>query len=123
MREIKFRGYNDCAKQWFYGDLVRGLAGSTGECFIFYDNDKTTPDKIIVDPASVGQFTGLHDKNGKEIYEGDFIEGSKYSGIVEWQPDCAQFVGWLGDEPFGLWYDNDYEVLGNIYDNPGLKEL
>ena len=69
MREIKFRGKRLDNGEWIEGDLLRML----DHWFIFPDPAPEGIDKYAVDPATVGQFTGLKDKNGKEIYEGDVI--------------------------------------------------
>lgn len=66
MREIKFRGKRLDNGEWIEGDLLR----MNGHWFIFLDPAPKGIDKYAVDPATVGEFTGLKDKNGKEIYEG-----------------------------------------------------
>lgn len=66
---------------------------------------------------SVEQFTGLHDKNGKEIYEGDIFKGSWYNCKtieVKWLDSAAGF-----NTPFRM---KDYEVIGNIHETPELLE-
>ena len=72
-REIKFRGKRLTDGNWIYGDFFR----NRGLSFIASDgiseNPLATWRDYNVDPETVGQFTGFHDKNGKEIYEGDRI--------------------------------------------------
>lgn len=131
MRTIKFRGKRIDNGEWAYGSL----AETHGKLFIgiptTHDNPVYMMDWHEVDPATVGQFTGLLDKNGKEIYEGDILMlGSSDAGIceVKWNESqlafCIRFYYErnLGTRPLGAWARDgkDIAILGNIHDNPEL---
>lgn len=120
-REIKFRGKAKLDGKWWFGNLVpKDTRGRTqinnpehGGCF-------------DIDPETVGQFTGLRDKSGKEIYEGDIVrtlvsrlnatKNKKYRNFVI-RYDAPQF--WNGYDSI-LMRPMYMEVIGNIYDNPEL---
>lgn len=128
-REIKFRG-KDPKGGWVKGYYLQDLTQGKMRSYIF-----NCPCYWEVIPETVGQFTGLLDKNGKEIYEGDIIFSQKCDcrailHKVEYNVDNAMFVakqiqGWDFDfcqirkdwiEKYGK------EVIGNIHDNPELLE-
>lgn len=118
MREILFRGKRIDNKEW-----IEGVAFP-------HDNDKVTmfsqhsTDGCLVgeevDPETVGQFTGLTDKNGKKIFEGDIIEheGNRYS--INYLPYYARFSAVKPNNVFCVFAYQYGEVIGNIYDNPEL---
>lgn len=129
MREIKFRGKGKDTGDWVYGDLRHQKVGD------FYEIDGWT-----VNTDTIGQFTGLHDKNGKEIYEGDIVAtklNDKIITVGDIQFHCGVFgaewryakkdktmVGSWGQRHNLRRLDDDIieniEVIGNIYDNPEL---
>lgn len=85
---------------------------------------------IDVDYKSIGQYTGLTDKNGKKIFEGDIVErlwlGEKHIYRIYYDSDISSFIGadidCQGFTTFN--YDScEFEVIGNIYDNPELLEV
>lgn len=131
MREILFRGKRAENDEWVFGDLRHIFYG---ECYPhIVDNSNGLNNSVCgleVVPATVGQFTGLTDRNGVKIFEGDVIEYTDgcndWLGAVKYDGDDAQFVVRFigGDvESFDNLYSGDCEVLGNIYDNPELLEV
>lgn len=120
-REIKFRAWDKLSKQWIpggYGFHVLGEALLIGGLF------QNMPLEMLND-IELMQFTGLRDKNGKEIYEGDILswDGSNV-GAVSFE-HCEFIVG--GDEKgramCALKGDENIEVIGNIHENGDLLKV
>lgn len=131
MREILFRGIikNDNSRykrgQWAVGDLVRLQDGNDGKPHIYGYGEVFAP--------TVGQYTGLTDKNGIKIFEGDIVKhhrtlwGSDNSdvGVILWCEHTCKFYRtskFYTVSEIEIWRDTakNYEVIGNIHDNPEL---
>lgn len=148
MREILFRGKRLDNGEWIYGGYFKH--NNRQKCVIG-DSDKPEDfDDLIfvsgfadwnmprplnyakVDPNTVGQFTGVCDKNGKKIFEGDIVKLEDRLCVITWLAGNAQFdltfLKFYGDIRIVNFKGVDmrdlygYEVIGNIYDNPELLE-
>lgn len=139
-REIKFRGKSADNGEWIIGDLIQY---ESGEMAIFskklsqYGYEATeilNRSKVL--PETIGQFTGLYDTNGKEIYEWDIISvNGKCPKLVKYINDYACFclaniedldekmdTGYWHQVSPGWWNSSkrEIQVIGNIYDHPEL---
>ena len=143
-REIKFRGKRSTNGEWLYGDLMND---NIGGCYIYpIDSENIFKENAVI-PDTVGQYTGLNDKNGVEIYEGDILRSDQYpfsdteDGVYDnylvevcWSKESCCFFGYAFKHPdskvWGLsegdtvecetFLDRGLYVVGNIHDNPEL---
>lgn len=126
MRKILFRGKAFFNGEWAYGSLVK----VQDECVIIpedavYYGGSDFSDGWGVDPNTVGQFTGLTDKNGRRIFEGDFIharhvdDSSLTAGVVNFILGCfcVRYNAYNNPAIDTL---KEYEIIDNIHDNPEL---
>ena len=137
MREVIFRGKQKDNGEWVYGDLIHyacnnGDVGIDNGFLVEDENDIETFDVI---PETVGQYTGLTDKNGTKIFEGDIVRRDytlrrgetkrtreTQIGVVSYSnKEC----GFCLDKVCNLrkpWDGDTIEVIGNIHDNPDLMK-
>lgn len=129
MRQTLFRAKTLNEGEWVYGMTIGHGTIDRKKHNLYME---VAPDKWKgIDPETVGQFTGLLDKNGKEIYEGDII---LYGGSIQHEVVFrhgafgyllygGEFVSYAGNTNFTfnpLNRSKEHEVIGNIYDNPEL---
>ena len=137
MREILFRG-KDVDGKWVEGCCIVDEM-DTNKVYIGYifGSDGRQPhdtDVSLVDPKAVCQYTGLTDKNGRKIFEGDIVRAiykpkdkdlAIDDFIIKWDKYYCKFVGYyVGKEnvytPLLFGSQTSFEVIGNSFDNPGL---
>jgi uncharacterized phage protein (TIGR01671 family) len=142
MREILFRGKRIDNGEWVEGSLLKVTIKGQTVHLIFGDNFSLIGGNVkalshaMVDPATVGQFTCLTDKNGKKIFEGDIVEGHCHSRWSHRLQRCEVVYDRDGFEArhhvlcasekcyytYKVLFSKDVAVIGNIHDNPELLE-
>lgn len=135
MREILFRGKRTDCDAWVEGDLIQAFRGNQlSSCSIMPNTPTAYCWKVI--PETIGQYTGLTDKNGKKIFEGDICRFKRFNDIhvgeIVFNVTTASFVmryqsivgayGEKATQKMLLSVCDDIEVIGNIHDNPELLE-
>jgi uncharacterized phage protein (TIGR01671 family) len=152
MREYKFRGKRVDNGEWIYGSFIKAPNDEYCKAFISIDDylmrdiDSINNDKSYLNfvgkffeviPETVGEYTGLKDKNGKEIYEGDLVTAEWYdyeepnhdtTGEVIFNQGWMSYCIWnesdktMNDMNGQGYYHWDIEIIGNIYENPELMK-
>ena len=168
MREILFRAKTLKDVRWIYGDLMRsGTDPDDGEYDIMYWDDESGWMSEHIDPKTIGQFTGLTDKHGKRVFEGDILRVKEYKNLcwdlsksreecdemmrtftlddlkgeldkeyisavaVEEGTYCLSSNGDYNDMYLSCLFGDmngslpifDFEVIGNIHDDPQLIDM
>lgn len=125
-REIIFRGKRIYSGKWAEGYLFK----TWNRTYLLWGMTGDVPNMVEVKPQTVGQYTGLTDKNGKKIFEGDIVKFSHPAfnksriGVISYEMNEAGFVlRYKGDYCWIAYIDEFYEVIGNVYDNPELLEV
>ena len=120
MREILFRGKDECSGFWCYGDLSHYK--DCKPCIRFWGHNGYLIRSVI--PETVGQFTSLWDGNNKRIFEGDvlrvydsdcFGQDRTYVVVLDDMTDAPTM--------YGICFAHQLEIIGNIYDDPELLEV
>ena len=120
MREILFRGKRTDDYEWIEGSLCTTIPSDEDFYTISYFDFQGYYIEEKVIPETVGQYTGLTDKNGKKIFEGDIVKGT-FLGFTVPIKDYVFSISWQEDVTgYRANYFENVEVISNIHDNPEL---
>ena len=129
MRTIKFRGRCLDNKKWVFGYLVPVVSNGQTQMYIVSEIKDGAIQGFAVEPESVAQFTGMCDRSGNEVYEGDIVRcrttderytrNPRFSTLIVHYEECsARFMAG------GIYWDTlrpeKVEIVGNSYDNPNV---
>jgi hypothetical protein len=129
MREILFRGKSQYTGEWVEGYFSMEVGRIPYIQWLEYDDNfhEEVVEECAVILDTVGQYTGLKDKNGKWIFEGDIVQFNNEIFVIEYYEDFAAYTpkspcNMRQAPPITSITTQSFEVIGNIYDNPELLE-
>ena len=118
-REVIFRGWSPIQGKWIYGSGVHSTPFRT---YLLTDAGRL----LEVEPETVGEWTGLHSNIGRKIFEGDvvalFLVRMSFPGVVKFDEKSSAFCAWVGKKWIPLNIYDEFEILGNIFDDEDLKK-
>ena len=123
MRKIKFRGKRLSTREWVYGSLIQWKDGT----MTIITENKEDHSEFYVNPDTVGQHTGLKDRSGQDVYEGDLLRTPEGNIMIAEWVGSGIVTRCLTPTYDGMMNTNRYafpvsEKIGNIHDNPELLE-
>lgn len=123
MRKIKFRGKRLSTREWVYGSLIQWKDGT----MTIITENKEDHSEFYVNPDTVGQYTGLKDRSGQDVYEGDLLRTSEGNIMIAEWVGSGIVTRCLTPTYDGMMNTNRYafpvsEKIGNIHANPELLE-
>ena len=126
MHEILFRGKRADNGEWVYGDLIHRQIWKRSVPVIIRNHDDGFDqyEEYEIDPSSVGQYTGLNDRNNEKIFDGDIVDGDypMSRGSVAFSGGCFEIEHMDKAESKSILacWNEEINIIGNIYDNPEL---
>lgn len=118
-REVLFRGWSPIDGKWIYGS---GVHETPFRSYLLTESGRLSE----VEPETVGEWTGQHSNIGRKIFEGDvvslFLVRMSFPGVVKFDEKSSAFCAWVGKKWIPLNIYDEFEILGNIFEDEDLKK-